>query len=183
MHHNPNPLVEVTTDSEVAHQLIKVSHQVAGRYQDRFEQDWRDHLYEVMATHPSVEIRGATAAGCSLGLLRQFAADPDPYVRWSATKNRFAIDADVQEILAADPDGRVVLGLIHFLDPGVGAIRIIIASHHSDAKQILAGRGLRTELIQELAGDRDPTVRAIARRNLAHRVGRGPVRLELKAAS
>ena len=90
-------------------------------------------------------------AGWPLADVRAFAIDVDLDVRLAAAASRWNWDARVQRVLATDPDERVVLALLDHVDPYVDVCELIIAGPHVAARRELAGRNLRTELLERLA--------------------------------
>ena len=66
----------------------------------------------------------------------------------------------------------IVLALLDHVDPYVEVCELIIAGRHVDARRELAGRNLRSELLERLAEDADPVTSAMAAAELARRAGR-----------
>ena len=159
----------VTPGAELAERIAEVTHLIAGRPTGTHEQAWAEQVRTAVTDHPDHEVRAHLAASGSLTTVRRLATDPDPYVRWACTFNPFARDADVQDALAADPDERVIWGLLQNVELGAQAYRILAASAHTTVKAILAGRRIRTDLLELYAADREPAVHRPAKRQLAAR--------------
>lgn len=120
---------------------------------------WGATLLRALAVHPdpSQRIRAAVRT-TSLVALKSFATDPVPEVRAAVTLNQLIVDADVQSTLAADPDERVVLALLHSRTPHRAACEQILRSRHSQARALLGSRRLSAGLLHLLEIDerRDP---------------------------
>ncbi len=106
-----------------------------------------------------------------LSCVRALAIDPDLEMRLTAAASRWNWDVRLQRVLATDPDQRVVLALLDHVDPYVEVSELIIAGPHEAARRELAGRNVRTTLLERLADDPDPITRATALRALAQRAG------------
>lgn len=151
----------VTTD-DIAGQMIRMSHQLAGHPGGSEWRSWRHDLLTSMLDHPFSDVRCDLAAYGSLALLRKAAIHPDPAVRYAATFNRYVVDVDVQNTLAGDIRHEIVEALIERVDLGREAIQIIIDGPHVDARLMLAQRRIGTELLAQLAEDEDIEVRDAA---------------------
>lgn len=167
-----DPDFTAVSDEAIARQISALSNLLAARHCDGLELGWKGLLHVIFANHPCVEVRAEAAGECSLELLQRFVTDPEPFVRWVAASNRFTADADIQAALAADPDERVVLHLLHWWDPSPDALKIIIEGPHNGAKRVVARRSLAPELLELLAADPEPTVRRIAALRLERRAQR-----------
>jgi hypothetical protein len=105
----------------------------------------------------------------TLSDIKAFALDPELHVRCFAAQSPWAVDADVQLVLAVDPEEAVVMQLLQSLDPCLEAVEVILAGPHREARRMLAGRNLRTELLLGLVDDTDHEVRNRAMATLARR--------------
>ena len=108
-------------------------------------------------------------AGWSLSDVRAFAIDVDVELRLAATASRWNLDVRLQEVLASDPDERVVLALLDHVDPDLEVCRQLAHSPFVAVRRELAGRNLRTELLEVLAADADEITNSTARLALDRR--------------
>ncbi|MEI6404074.1 MAG: hypothetical protein WCP59_18015 [Actinomycetota bacterium] len=160
---------EAVTDDDVAAALVRVSHLFAARGGDRDERAFAAEWLDQTTNHPTTAIVAELAARGSLAMLRRLVVHPDPYIRWVAAHNPFAIDADIQLVLAADPDPRVVTALVEAITLTVDACMVIAAGPHSEVKRTLAARPLGDDLLDLLAADRDRVTARCARGQLSQR--------------
>jgi hypothetical protein len=107
--------------------------------------------------------------------VRAFAIDLDVEVRRLAALNPWVIDADLQRVLASDPDEQVVLNLLSQVDTHAEANHCILTGPHTIARRELAGRNLPTPSLLTLIDDPDEVVRAAARTTLERRGIANPV--------
>lgn len=128
--------------------------------------EWRHLYYSVLAAHPHPQARRALAASGPLGLLRALVHDPDAVVRYAALYNPFVVDADIQAVLAADPEPEIVVGLLQCVSPTAAVCRIVLDGPHEEARRLLARMRIGSGWLKELAHDDDLTTRCIARARL-----------------
>lgn len=98
--------------------------------------------------------------------IRALAIDLDVEMRRMAALTGWAIDADIQRVLASDPDGQVVLNLLSQVDPHAEATHFILTGPHTAARRDLARRNLSTSTLLTLVDDHDEVVRSAARATL-----------------
>lgn len=120
---------------------------------------------------PERDVAFDPLAGWSLGDVRALAIDPDPEVRIAVAASRWTWDLGVQEVLASDPEVRVVLALLDHVDPSREVCEVIIDGPHVEARQVLASRPLSTALLERLVANDDPATSADAAAVLARRNG------------
>ncbi len=101
--------------------------------------------------------------------VRALAIDPDVEMRRLAALSPWVIDADLQTVLATDPDETVVLNLLERVDPHREANVHILASRHTAARRELACRNLTTETLLTIVDDPDDVVRRAVRTTLERR--------------
>lgn len=105
----------------------------------------------------------------SLRDIRALAIDIEVGVRRMAALSRWVVDADLQMVLATDPDEQVVLNLLSQVDPHAEAVHLILTGPHSAARRELARRNLPTSILLALVDDSDEAVRESARTTLERR--------------
>ncbi|CAE7842405.1 unnamed protein product, partial [Symbiodinium sp. KB8] len=113
----------------------------------------------------------------SLPDIRALAIDLDVEMRRLAALSNWVVDADLQRVLATDPDEGVVLNLLSKVDPHAEANRLILTGPHTRARRELARRNLTTATLLPLIEDTDEVVRAAAHSTLERRgqlVTQGP---------
>ncbi|MDC3402441.1 hypothetical protein OAX95_00725 [bacterium] len=101
--------------------------------------------------------------------IRALAIDLDVEMRRMAALSPLVVDADLQRVLASDPDEQVVLNLLSQVDPHAEANHFILTGPHSLARRELAGRNLATSILLTLVDDSDEIVRTAARTTLERR--------------
>jgi hypothetical protein len=166
---NPHETAPYVSDDELSAALVHASHLIAGRAAGADEQSFKTRWLDATASSAPATIAADLAAFGSLAMLRRMVRHEDPSVRFAAAHNSFAMDADVQVVLAGDVDEQVVLALIANFDPGLEACRVMVAGPHLRVKRILARRNLRDELLEILARDDNRSIARAARRQLDRR--------------
>lgn len=127
------------------------------------------HLFSRSGLPPRDQHRALAVREWTLTDVKAFALDPEVHVRCFAARSPWALDADVQLVLAGDPGESVVQQLLGSIDPCLEAVEVILAGPHAEARRLLAGRNLCTELLLGLVEDADHEVRASALATLARR--------------
>lgn len=94
--------------------------------------------------------------------IRALAIDLDVEMRRMVAQTRWVIDADLQNVLATDPDEQVVLNLLSVVDPHREAVQRIFAGPHREARRLLARRNLTTATLLTVVDDHDEAVRDAA---------------------
>src|SRR5690606_7222203 len=97
-------------------------------------------LFDPSALPRPVEPGEPQLATWGLRDVRALAIDPDVEMRRLAALSPWVIDADLQTVLATDPDETVVLNLLKRVDPHREANLHILASRHTAARRELARR-------------------------------------------
>lgn len=141
--------------------------------------EWRHLYYAVLAAHPHRDARWVLALTGPLGVLRALVHDPDPHVRSAVLDNPFIADADLQAVLAADPEAEIVVGLLRRISPTAEVCRIVMEGPHPEARRILARMRIGSSRLKTLAHDQDLITRCIARSRLDVRGELGPAVLDL----
>lgn len=136
-------------------QLVALTHQLAGMPSGTGLALWKEGLLYQLLEHPDVAVRSALAECGSLALLRLACVDDDPAVRLACTFNPYAVDREVQCILARDRRPEIVEALIHNIDLGREAVEIIARGPHVGARHELAERALAPDLVDALLRDDD----------------------------
>jgi hypothetical protein len=126
-------------------------------------------LFDPSALATPVELGEPQLVTWGLRDVRALAIDPDVEMRRLAALSPWVIDADLQTVLATDPDETVVLNLLKRVDPHREANLHILASRHTAARRELARRNLTTATLLTIIDDQDDEVRWAARATLERR--------------
>ena len=150
------------SDAHLLWALEQLGQVLACRGERAAESPWVNQALDVSISHPDPRFRARFARSCSLRQLRRLVTDDEVLVRRACALNPFVIDLDIQLVLAADSDARVVHRMLNTCDPYREVIPVLLASRHLSVRRRLLGLNLLNDLLVELGRDSDPEVALFA---------------------
>ena len=157
------------SDAHLLWALEQLGQVLACRGVRAVESPWVNRALDVSISHPDPRFRARLATSCSLRQLRRLATDDEVLVRRSCARNPFVIDLDIQLVLAADSDARVVHRMLNTCDPYREVVPVLLASPHRSVRKRLLGLNLLDDLLLELSRDPDPEISLFAALTLQFR--------------
>lgn len=174
-----DPAFQCNAEDLLLSALHHVGDAIAFRRVNGDESSWIEQVTDLLTSHPDPFVRAQLAERCSLRQLRRLVTDEHVSVRLLSVTNPFAIDLDIQLMLAEDPDELVVHAFLDRHTPYRETVLKLIKCEHTSVRYRLASTNLANDLLSQIAHDHDSSVAKVARFTLANRYRKVAARSEV----